>query len=419
MKRYIALTVAVCMMLSMVGCSKAKDLFPENTKVEGQEQTGPVDESRMKVGFLFPSGSDSTDTMARVEGIRRMQYETGLSDNQIIMKTGVKKADVETTIDNMVAQGCHIIFSCGKSWESSVIDAAGKYPNVQFCQEGGKKAKKSGLSNMHDYYVRLYEGYYVSGIAAGMKINEMLNHGKISRYNCKIGFVANKKEPESTSCANAFYLGVGEACSQASMLVRYTDSTGVYDDDGEAARQLAKAGVGFMSQYTTTTAVAAVCAENDIPIVGNEQNIIDVAPNEALTSAVVNWDAYYSYAIDCLIEGEEIDADWSGGYKEGAVTLTQLNDAHLAQGTVERLKTVEEALRKKSEKVFDTEKFTVEGESLSELVEEDENYKKYKKYVYDGAFHESEKRSAPAMDFMMDGVEESTYDYLLEESEEE
>lgn len=412
MKRYIAMIMAMCMMFTMAGCSNAKDLFPKNTKKDGKEKVQKVDESGMKIGYLFPSAQDAIDTESRMEGIRQMQYETSLTDSQILVKTSVDKDAAAAELDSLAEAGCDLIFACGRMYEAAVLEAAEKYPEIQFCQEGGKKAKKSGLSNMHNYYVRLYEGYYVSGIAAGMKINELLNSGRISSSNCTVGFVVNEKSAVTTSCINAFYLGIEEVCSQASVLVRYTDSKGVYDDDGEEARQLAAAGVGFMSQLTSTTAVPVVCAENDIPLVGSWLNAIDSAPSEALTSVAVNWDVYYSYAVDCLLEGEKIDTDWSGGYEEGAVTLTQLNDPHLASGTVERLKDAEKDIRRGKKKIFNLEKFTVEGQSLDTISKEKKSYKKYKKYIADGEFRESRKRSAPVMEFFVDGVEKSTYDFL-------
>lgn len=418
MKRYIAILLSVLLMVQACGCSTARDLFPENTESQQDGQTTAIDEEGLKVGFLFPSNNDATDTTSHVEGIRKMQVETGLCDTQIIIKKNVTKENCSAGIDELVEKGCNIIFACDKTFETEVVDAASRYPEVQFCQEDGKKAKKSELDNMHNFYVRLYEAYYAAGVAAGMKLNDMLNRGKISSSNCVIGFVANEESPENISCLNAFYLGVGQVCSQASMMVRYVDSKGVYDDDGEAAKQLVEAGVGMMCTHVYTTAVAAVCAENDIPVVGNEVNIINAAPKEAITSAVADWSVYYTYAVDCVLNGEAIDVDWCGGYDDGAVILTQLNDAILVDGTVEKLQEIEKNLRNGKEKVFDTEKMTIDGDNLEELVGTDKDYKKYKNLVSNGEFKESSKRSAPTMEFLVDGVEVSTYDYLEEDEEE-
>lgn len=418
MKRYITMILAVLMAVSIMGCGQSGDLFPESTASgDNGSATEPVDEEGMKVGYLLPSGTDMTDTSSRIEGIRQMQYETGLKDSQIVIETDVSKEDSASVIEQLVNEDCNIIFACDSKYEAAVLEAAQTYPEVQFCQEDGTKAKKSGLDNMHNYYVRLYEGYYAAGVLSGMKLNEFLNSGRITSADCIIGFVANEETPETTSCVNAFYLGVGEVCSQASMLVRYTEQAGDYDEDARCAKQLLAAGASIMSQFTATTGVATICAENDIPIVGNAVNIIDVAPSEALTSVVADWSVYYSYAVDCLLQGTAIDTDWSGGYADGSVVLSQLNDAHLAAGSVDRLMELEKELRDGDAKIFDTEKFTVDGDSLETLAEENDDFGVYKKYIKDGEYQESVKRSAPTMAFFVDGVEESTYDYLEDEED--
>ncbi len=417
MKRYIAIILAALMTVSMVGCGQSGDLFTESTASGDASQTAQVDEAGMKVGYILPSGTDTTDTSSRIEDIRQMQYETGLKDSQVLIQTDVSRDDCASVIDDLVGDGCNIIFACDSRYENAMLAAAEQYPDVQFCQEDGTKAKKSGLDNMHTYYVRLFEAYYAAGVISGMKLNEFLNSGSITSSECVIGFVANEESPETISCINAFYLGVGEVCSQASMLVRYTDGSGDYDADAEAAQQLLAAGASLMSQFTTTTGVATICAENDIPIVGNAVNIINVAPSEALTSAVVNWNVYYTYAVNCVLDGTDIDTDWCGGYDDGSVILSQLNDDYLPDGSVERLQEVESELRNGDAKIFDIEKFTVNGSSLETLSEEDDDFTKFAKNIKNGEYQESGRRSAPSMNFFVDGVEESTYDYLDDEED--
>ncbi len=419
MKRYIAIVLAVLMAAATVGCGQSGNLFPESTGSGGAVQTEPVDEAGMKVGYLLPSGVDATDTISRMDGIRQMQFETGLKDSQIFIRTDVTKKDSAAVLEELVQEGCNIIFACDKAYENAVIEAAGQHPDVTFCQEDGKKAKKSGLANMHNYYVRLFEAYYAAGVISGMKINELLNSGRISAGDCVVGFAAYEESPEVISCANAFALGVDQVCSQASMLVRYTDTAGNFDEDAACARQLLEAGASFMVQFVNTTGVATVCAENDIPIIGNAVNIIDVAPSEALTSAVTDWSVYYTYAVNCLLQGQAVDVDWCGGYEDGSVILSQLNDAHIAEGTVDRLKEVEADLRDGKAEVFNTENFTVDGDSLETLAEENDDFKKFAKNIKDGEYLESNKRSAPSMDFFIDGIEVSTYDYLAGENAEE
>ena len=200
------------------------------------------------------------------------------------------------------------------------------------------------------------------------------------------------------------------------MYVRYVGKSGVYDKDGEAAKQLAAAGVVAMSQFTSTTAVAAVCAESGIFYAGNEVNMIDQAPKVALCSAITDYSVYYKYAVEACLKGEAIDTDWVQGYAEGVNLISQLNDKHVADDTQLYVQLLEKKLRKGSVKIFDTKEMFVGGESLYTLIDKKEKgYKKFKKYLRkDGRYEESSENSKPIFDVMIDGIEESTYDYLTE-----
>lgn len=219
MRKHIAVVMAVIMALSICGCGSSKSLFPENTGE--QQETKTADSGSMKVGYLLSSDGDAPDTVARVQGIRKMQEQTGIKDDQIIIKESVKKSDCEKKAAELAEKGCSIIFSENPEFESVLEETAKKYPKVQFCQEGGKLAKDSELSNFHNYDTRIYEAYHVAGLVAGIKLNHLLDKGDISAEDCVIGFVACEKNAKTTSCINAFYLGVERACSQSSVLVRY------------------------------------------------------------------------------------------------------------------------------------------------------------------------------------------------------
>ena len=415
MRKHIAVVMAVIMALSICGCGSSKSLFPENTGE--QQETKTADSGSMKVGDLLSSDGDAPDTVARVQGIRKMQEQTGIKDDQIIIKESVKKSDCEKKATELAEKGCSIIFSENPEFESVLEETAKKYPKVQFCQEGGKLAKDSELSNFHNYDTRIYEAYHVAGLVAGIKLNHLLDKGDISAEDCVIGFVAYEKNAKTTSCINAFYLGVERACSQSSVLVRYVGKRGVYDADGKAARQLIAAGVKMMAQYTYTTAVATVCAENDTPLIGNDINLISTAPKDALTSAISDWSVYYIYAVNKVLKDKEIATDWTAGYAENAVVLSQLNDEHISDGTVEKVAELEKNLRAGNAKVFNIEKFTVDGSSLDTLAKSNKKFKKYKKYIKNGNLQESMTQSKSVFDIFVDGVTESTHDYLAEQEE--
>lgn len=414
MRKHIAVIMALVMALSICGCGSSKSLFPENTG--NKQQTNQADSGSLKVGYLLSSDGDAPDTVARVQGIRKMQEKTGIADDQIVIEESVKQADCEKKVAELVEKECSIIFAENPNFESVLEEAAKQYPDVQFCQEGGKLAKDSGLSNFHNYDTRIYEAYHVAGLVAGAKLNHLLDRGDISASDCVIGFVAYDKNAKTTSCINAFYLGVERVCSQASVLVRYAGKRGVYDADGKAARQLIAAGVKLMAQYTYTTAVATVCAENDTPLIGNEVNLISTAPKDALTSVTSDWSKYYTYAVNKVLKGKAIAADWTAGYAEDAVVISQLNDEHVSDGTAAKVAELEKNLRAGNAKVFNTEKFTIDGSSLDTLAASNKSFKKYKKYIKNGNFRESMTQSKSIFDTFIDGITESTQDYLAEQS---
>ena len=414
MKRYIALLLAVLMACSIfVGCSRSSG---ENSTSE-KSTAKAVDDDALKVGFILPAEGDAPDTEAREDAIRIMQKQTGLADNQVYILENVSAEKCPDQIAKLEKKGCQMIFALGARYEESVLQAAQDYEDIQFCIEGGHDTIDCGLANVHTFNSKIYEAYYAAGYISGVKLNDMLNKGDASPYDLRVGFVAYKECAETSTCINAYYLGIKEVCSQSTISVRYVGKRGNYDADGEAAKQLAESGVSMMCTYTYTTAAAAVCAEYGIPIIGNEDNIISAAPKKAIASTYTDWSVYYIEAVNAMIQGNELAADWCGGYKGGVVRLTQLNDEHVPDGLADRLMEIEKKLRKGSVKIYDTEKFTIDGSSMDTLVEHDSNYKEYKQYVSKGEFKEQSTKSAPVFDKLIDGVYISTENYLPETTE--
>lgn len=424
MKKCMALILTLLLAFGLCGCGIStgnhggqNNSDSAESGTNKQEEKTKAADSGLKVGFLFPSDSNATDTISRLACIDRMQNETGLTDGQILVTESVKESNCEKEVAAMVDKGAKLIFCKAKGYEDIIIECARTYPDVQFCQEDGSKAEEAGLDNYHTYYTRLYEAYHVAGIAAGKKLVHMLENGD-AVPDQNIGFVAIRNNPEAISCFTAFYTGMQRVYSNVHMLVRFVGSNGIYDNDGEAASQLAAANVCLMGQFVSTTAVAAVCAENDIPLVGNDVNLISEAPKDALTSAMADWSAYYSYAVKCVLNDKPIDKDWAKGYADNVNIISQLNDKYVAEGTASEIAKLEKSLREGKAKALNTEKMTIGGTSLKDLIKNDSKYKKYKKYVKDGAFRDSYDRSAPAFDLIIDGIEESTYDYLADQNSE-
>ncbi len=417
MKKYMAAVLAVLLILSLAGCGKKSG--EANTSRKEVLREG-VEDGKLKVGFILPAEANAPDTAARIAAIRKMQNKTGLTDRQVFIKLNVGKEECAEQIKSLVGKGCQLIFALGARYEEPVLEAADKYGEIQFCLEGGRESVESDLTNVHTFNSRIYEAYYAAGVLAGMELNHLLNTGGISVYDCRVGFVAYKQCAETSTAINAFYLGILTQCSRPTIDVRYVGKRGNYDADGEAARQLAASGVGMMCTYTYTTAPAAVCAERGIPLFGNEDNLINVAPSQARTSTYTDWSLYYTEAVNAMIQGTEIDKDFCGGYKGGMVMLSKLNDSQMVEGSAEKLMEVEKKLRGGKIKIFSTDSFTIEGQTLESLIQTDQKYKeKYGKYVKGGQLKEQSIASAPIFSDLIDGIHESTGDYLGVDTEEE
>lgn len=287
--------------------------------------------------------------------------------------------------------------------------AAQEYPDIQFCHATGYQAAISGLPNMHNYFTAVYESRFVSGVVAGLKLNEMIADGKITEAQAKMGYVGAYPYAEVVSGFTSFYLGAKSVCPSVTMDVQYTNSWADMALEKETAEALIADGCVLISQHADTTGAATACEAANVPLVGYNVDMTSTAPNTALTSAAINWGPYYTYAVQSVIDGTAIDTDWCKGYVDGANHITALNDAAVAEGTADKVAETEAAIIAGTLHVFDTSTFTVNGKSIEDLIAEGgEEYAKYADYVSDGYFHESELASAPAFDLKIDGIKELT-----------
>lgn len=363
--------------------------------------------SDVKVGIIYIGDENEGYTAAHMAGIDEMMKALGLSEDQVVEKTTVPEdeSSYDAAVD-LAEQGCNIIFGNSFGYETYMIQAATEYPEVQFCHATGYQAASSGLSNMHNYFTAVYESRYVSGVAAGLKLNEMIAEGKITEAEAKMGYVGAFPYAEVVSGYTSFYLGAKSVCPSVTMEVQYTNSWGDMSGEAEIAAKLIDDGCVLISQHADTTGAPTACEEKGVPCVGYNVDMTTVAPNSALTSASINWAPYYTYAVESVINGTAIDTDWCQGYAQGANRITALNDAVIAEGTADKVTEVEEALKSGSLHVFDTKTFTVSGSSIEDLIAQGGDYEKYAAYVSDGYFHESELASAPAFDLRIDGITE-------------
>lgn len=416
MKRFVSTAMAAVMVLSLAACGgstnetaakeetakAAAETKAEEKKEEAEKAPAAgIAKEDLKIGFVYIGDENEGYTAAHYQGAMEMKEALGLSDDQIIVKWNTPED--ETAKDaamDLADQGCQIIFANSFGHESYVIEAAKEYPEVQFCHATGFQAASSGLPNMHNYFTSIYEARYVSGVVAGLKLNQMIEEGTVKEDACKIGYVGAYPYAEVISGYTSFFLGVRSVCPSATMEVKYTNSWASFDLEKEAADALISDGCVLISQHADTTGAPTACEAAGVPCVGYNISMIATAPNAALTSASNNWGAYVTFAVQSVIDGTEIPVDWCKGFSEGAVHITELNEKTIAPGTEEKVKEVEAALADGSLHVFDTSTWTVKGETLDTYKKEGSDIE----YISDGYFHESEFSSAPSFDILIDGI---------------
>ncbi len=366
--------------------------------VSAEESAGIAPED-LKIGAFYIGDENEAYTENHMRGIREAAEALGLDESQIVEKTLV--TEDESSYDaaaDLADMGCQIVFGTSLGFETYMQQAAAEFPDVEFCHGSGYMAVSSGLDNMHNYFAAIYEARYVAGIVAGMKLNEMLDAGEITEDELKMGYVGAYPYAEVISGYTAFFLGARSVCPDVTMEVKYTNSWGDFSLEKECAEALIADGCVVISQHADTTGAPTAAEAAGVYCVGYNIDMTSVAPTTALVSSCINWASYYTYAIQCVLDGEPIDVDWCAGFAEDAVSLIGLNEDVVADGTQEAIEEAEAAIADGSLHVFDTSTWTVDGETLDSYVKNDVEY------ISDGYFHESEYGSAPVFDIVIDGI---------------
>ena len=372
-------------------------------------------EDEFKVGFIFLHDENSTYDKNFMDAAREAQAALGLTDDQVIFKVNIPEgSECYDAAAELVDAGCDLIFADSFGHETFIYQAAQEFPDVQFCHATGTTAHDKKLPNFHNAFASIYEGRYVAGIAAGMKLNEMIANGDFTAEEAVIGYVGAFDYAEVVSGMTSFFLGARSVCPTATMKVTYTNSWFDIAKEKEAALSLIDAGCKLISQHADSEGAPKACEERKIPNVAYNISTISMGPNTAIISSKINWVPYFKLIIEKTQngEGDTIPYDWCGGFNEDSVQLTKLNTKVAAEGTQAKLDEAVAAFKAGTLKVFDTSKFTVDGKTLTEYmadVNSDEKFTPDTNVIHDGYFDESAegKRSAPYFDIKyIDGVSE-------------
>ena len=369
-----------------------------------------VDYSGVKLGVILLHDENSTYDLNFLNGVKEAVANLGLGEDQYIIKTGIPEGQecYEAAMD-LADEGCNVIFADSFGHEDYMIAAAKELAEVEFCHATGTKAHTENQANFHNAFASIYEGRYLAGVAAGLKLNELKEAGKIKGDHPVMGYVGAFTYAEVISGYTSFYLGAKSVCPDVTMNVQFTGSW--YDETEEKnAAQALIVDADLISQHADSMGAPSACEDAGIPNVSYNGSTVASCPNTFIVASRINWAPYFEYILTQKATGEAIATDWTGTIATGSVVLTDVNEAAAAPGTVEKIAEVKAALEDGSLKVFDTaaEGFiTKDGAALTSYladVDTDPAYTPDTEAVADGYFHESEYRSAPYFDVQIDGI---------------
>ena len=392
MKKVLSLILAVVMMFGCISvlssCSGADDVF--------------------KVGFIFLHDETSTYDKNFIDAALEATKKLGLDESQVIFKKEIPEgaACYDEAVD-LVDQGCDVIFADSFGHEEWMIKAAKEFPDVEFCHATGVKAHTEKLPNFHNAFASIYEGRYLAGIAAGMKLNEMIDAGTITKEEAVMGYVGAFPYAEVISGYSSFYLGAKSVCESVTMYVDFTGSW--YSPEGEAntANALIDKGAVLISQHADSMGAPGVCEKRNVPNVFYNGTTISTCPNTYLIASRINWAPFFEYMIKSTQDGTAMPSDWFGSLNTDSVKVVDLNDKVAAKGTKEAIETAMAELKAGTRHVFDTNNFTVGGEKVTTYladVDDAGDFKGETEVIENGVFVESKYRSAPYFDLAIDGI---------------
>lgn len=393
------------------------------------------------VAFATLAGCDNNTNDELTVGLITLHDENSTYDKNFIdafkaacEAEGVKgllKTSVPETTDaydkatDLVESGCKFVFADSFGHEDHIIKAAKENPDVQFSHASGNKAHTSNVANFHNAFASIYEGRYLAGVAAGMKLQSMIEANPATSK--KIGYIGAYTYAEVISGYTSYYLGVRSIVSDAKMDVTFTGSW--YDEAAEksAAETLISKGCSIISQHADSWGAPTACETAGVPNISYNGSTESRCPNTFVISSKINWEPYFRYCFQQVKAGKSIDTDWTGELGntlyDGSVALSEAGKKGAVSGTETKLNEVAGKLRDGSLKVFDTSSFTVSGKAVKDSMKVDAqgHLTSYKADVnFDEAytpdtevietkdgktyFAESEKRSAPYFDVQIDGI---------------
>lgn len=366
---------------------------------------GNENEKTIKVGFIYVGDSGDAYTNNFVKAQREIENQFS-GQAEIIAKYNVPEDTVEPVLAELVNTGCDLIFTTSYGYGEKAKEFAKAYPDVQFCAATCTNANDEPyLSNYHTFMGNIYEGRYISGVVAGMKLRELIDEGKLTGEQAKIGYIAAFPFAEVISGYTAFFLGVRSEVPEATMTVKYTYTWGNYRLEKSIAEELIDENCVIISQHSDTAGPAAACEETDrsktVYYVSYNESMRDIAPTTYLTGSKINWCPYMTSAVKAVLSDKDIESSIKGnvngndigsGFENDWVQMLEINEFVAADGTEEKVNELIEKFRKKKIQVFQGDYIGVDPDDPSDIIDLNEGYT------------ENEKSSAPSFHYILRDV---------------
>lgn len=415
MKKFTALLLSIAMVATLCACGSTADTAATDATAETAETTEATETTdaaateaavTVKAGFICLHDENSTYDLNFINAAKEACEKMGI---EYVIKTNIPEGqECYEAACELADAGCNFIFADSFGHEDYMIEAAKEYPDVQFCHATGTKAHTENVANFHNAFASIYEGRYLAGIVAGMKLNEMIDAGEITAEEAKMGYIGAYTYAEVISGYTSFYLGAKSVCPSVTMEVTFTGSW--YDEtaEKEGANTLINDGCVLISQHADSMGAPTACETAGVPNVSYNGSTASACPNTFLVSSRIDWAPYFEYAMGCVANGTAIDTDWVGTLATGSVKLTDLGE-NVAEGTADAIAAAQADIESGKTHVFDITTFTVEGAELSSYqadVDTDPDYAPDHEVITDGYFDESGEgfRSAPYFDVKIDGI---------------
>ena len=419
MKKVLATLLAASMVFSLAACGSSSTAdttaaAEETTEAAEAEKSGEAagETTDVKVGMVC-IGNDNMaydrNFYMAADAAKEELAKKGINVEWIYTYDHPEGDVVAADCEELADAGCIAVILNSYGMEPAMRTVAGDYPDTVFCALTNEASRSDEFENTVNAFPSIYEGRYLAGIAAGMKLNEMIANGDITEDEAVMGYVGAYTYSEVVSGYTAFYLGAKSVCPSVTMLVEFIGSWGDPAVEAQTAQDLIDRGAVLISQHSDATTPATTAQENGVYSVGYNISMVDVAPESSIISSRIDWTNYFVHVIETIVNGGKVEQDYmQHGVADGDIVLTELNDKIAAEGTAEAIAEAEEKIKSGELHVFDTSTFTVDGKTLeSSLIDMDADFDASDDEtdaVSDGYYHESYYKSAPSFSEKIDGI---------------